>query len=379
MTTKSTTQVLTVPSKELHGVLKSFGPAVYASSPKVRMTDGKNGLRLQASNGTFAAEAVIKADGRSKGLDHLLEHKALLRLIAAAGPQVSLTLDDGHLEIRSGNRTLKLQARDSSDFHQPPKLGSPVALATIEGQKLQEELSRAIICTAPDDIRPVLQSVAMVERDGTLALVATDSYRLALLSLGVKPSQELDSPLLLPKDLVKALIADLKRVKPEEVVVEIGDLPGGKSGVSFSYRSIVWVTETVQGTFPDYTKIIPEGGDELVLDADELREALSGIKALISGNGKGNSQPLKLTLGEEIEISFEKIDVGILEERLPESTWPGQEMSVGLNPVFTSDLLRVINDQDNEIRGRVVSPLKPLVFSDQDSRSYLLMPIRLAD
>jgi DNA polymerase III sliding clamp (beta) subunit (PCNA family) len=371
----------TIQTSELIDHLKSLGPAAAGgeeASLSLKRERGKD-LLLRASNGEFGTRASLGAGGAGI-LDIQVPHKALLQLAGAAGDTIALAEDGDQLVLKSGNRTLKLEKATSKPFVFSPLANGEEVLASIPGDVLIDALPKAVRCAAEDAARPVLNSVALFDRDNGLHLVSTDSYRLVVLPLGVESKETLSEPLLLPYAAAKALAADLKRRKPEEVELFRFSSPG-EGGAIVRYSGVEWVLRGVSGKFPEYEQLIPEKGNDLLLDRGELRNVLDGVEAIGAKrrrNGNSNSA-LRLDLGQTVAASYSQPGVGTLEEEMPDSLWEGEETAAGFNPAFLRDLLRIMDGSEGKLQGRSEGAMKPALFKDDEGRRYLLMPIRLTD
>lgn len=371
-----------IDTEKLTDNLKSLQAAAAAGDDdkKISLKRGGSGdLIIESSAGDFATRVSLDAGGSGK-LNVQVPFKAFQQLARAAGEKLALHAEKDQLVLQSGNRLLRLDATSGNSFVFAPECPDPEPLATISGPVLIGSLPKAVLCASEDPIRPVLHSVALFDQDGGLRLVATDSYRLAEIPLGVSPDQSLEKPLLMPYESAKALSADLKRRKPEQVEVLLSKRHA-TTGLLFRYDSVEWTMQCVDGRYPDYTSLYPEEGKSLQLDRKELSEVLDGVEAIGAKrrrNGNSNSA-LRLDLSDRVSASYSQPGVGTLEEAMPGSTWAGEETAAGFNPAFLRDLLRVIDDGQEKLCGSTEGAMKPALFRDDAGARYLLMPIRLTD
>jgi len=176
------------------------------------------------------------------------------------------------------------EVRISPDNKVIPNLGS---------LELSEALTRVLPFTTKDDARPVLQCVLFRAKEGKLALVAADGFRLAIVNLDYDDGE---GEVLVHRDDLRGIANALRKAKRVRLGFE-------KDGDSLEGMSLIVDTEAIRyrwhgadGQFPDYEKLIPtEFGTLAHLDTIEAVKAVNSFKAL-SDNPK--DYPIDLTIGE---------------------------------------------------------------------------------
>ncbi|MFC1930339.1 hypothetical protein ACFLWE_00355 [Chloroflexota bacterium] len=144
--------------------------------------------------------------------------------------------------------------------------------------ELAEALDRVMPFTATEDNRPVLQCVLFKAVEGKLSLVSADGFRLAVQSLEVNG---LEGEVLIHRDDLRGIANALRKAKRVNIGFE-------KSGDTLDGNNLVIATEvtsykfpSVQGTFPDYEKLIPTQATTTGhLDTVEVSKAITSLKAL---------------------------------------------------------------------------------------------------
>lgn len=379
---------LQVGKDDLLDALKTVGEGLETRSKKEHAAN----VRLRSKEGKVlvmgalpSACCCVAAAATGKGqIDVHLGHKALLRLVRAfSGDSVSMQEEDGELVLRSGKRTLRLESSPGREYDLSPlPVGERKTWARSTGADTGSALQLAASCASPDKDRPVLHTVALRPSSKKLEVVATDSYRLLLLPIAAKvPLRSQPAPALVPLRVAKALAADLMRRKPDEVLLERWG-EGEAQGVTFTYDDIVWNVALQSGDYPRWEEILPESGHEVSLRSAEIKEALKGVEAFGSTRKASRSSAigaLRLRLGEQVLVRYERPGTGTLEEELDLSVWKGkEEMEIGANPEFLLDAVRVFPGEE-VLRAWATSEDKPLLFDDDKGKAYLLMPVRLTE
>src|SRR5918996_2718235 len=130
-------------------------------------------------------------------------------------------------------------------------------------------------------------------------------------------------------------------------------------------------TRFIEGEFPNYRQLLPEGyPNKLVVDREALLEATRRVGLLAQ-----NNLPVKLRLDTELEISAHTPDVGEGQEVI-DAEYQGESLVIAFNPQFLNDGLSVI--EGDKIVLQAGDGLKPALFrgSTDESFTYLLMPVR---
>lgn len=380
---------LVVQKDDLVSALRTVGEGLdtksrssLASNVRLRSKEGK--LLVMGTSPSACCAVAAPAKGKGK-IDMHLGQKALLRLVKAfSGSDVSLQEEGQELVLRSGKRTLRLEAAPGREYELAPvPVGDREDWATSAGKEIGEALQLAATCASPDKDRPVLHTVALRPDKKKLQIAATDSYRLLLQPVKAKVAKGAPPPpALVPLRVAKALAADINRRKPEEVLLERWG-EGEAQGVTFTYDDIVWNVALQNGEYPAWEEIMPEAGYEAAIRSAELKAALKGIEAFGSNRRASRSSAigaLRLHLGsDEVSVHYERPGTGALQEDLEGSSWKGKEdFDIGVNPEFLLDAVRVFAGAEI-LRAWAASEDMPLLFDDDQGKAYLLMPVRLAD
>lgn len=319
-----------------------------------------------------AFHAGVDEPGRSIVPGRLFGEMA--RSLGSGG--VSLAAGDGEVEIGSGRGQFRVKTLAADDY---PAL--PVDDAVGEGERVVVDagglgvaLSQVIRAASGDESRQILTGVLWEIEAETLTLAATDSYRLAVRTLGINGT-----------------VADSKRVVvPARALGELGRALQGTSGdvvatvkdnlVSFAIdpageatgRSLIG-SRFIEGEFPNYKQLIPEGyQNSLTVDREALLDVSRRVGLLAQ-----NNLPVKLRLDAELEISAHTPDVGEGQEVL-DAEYQGEGLVIAFNPHFLNDGASAIQSQRLVLEA--ADGLKPAILRGEgdDGFTYLLMPVRLS-
>ncbi|MFZ0559920.1 MAG: DNA polymerase III subunit beta [Methylovirgula sp.] len=289
------------------------------------------------------------------------------------GAQVSLEGGEeaGQLLLRSGRSRFQLQALPESDF---PDLAAgdfthQFKLAASDVKKLIDKTQFAI---SSEETRYYLNGIYVhcVESEGgaMLRAVATDGHRLARIEIAAPPGSAGMPGVIIPRKAVtevQKLIEDLAR----EVAIEISP-----TKARFSLDDVVLTTKLIDGTFPDYMRVIPAGNDKyLTVEREQFQQAVDRVSTISSERGRA----VKLAMADgKLTLSVNNPDSGSAVEEL-EVDYDAAPLDIGFNARY---LLDITNQLDGDTAlFKLADPGSPTLVLDREGASalYVLMPMRV--
>lgn len=298
--------------------------------------------------------------------------KMLTEFLATLSPgKVSLELKDGSLKVKSAGYAASLQTMEASEFPRLPEL--TVVSGKIQGRELEGAIERVVFASAKETLRPVLTGV-LIETGKKLKMVATDGFRLAIQSVAwhpvvvSKPSGDEEGKMLVPA----RVMAELPRMMKEEEI-EIGHLPESHQ-VIFRSGDTVLTSQLLEGSFPDYQKILPkEFLTEITVGREELLSAVRTAHVF----ARENSNMMRWEVGEgKIAITSSSPERGECRAEV-EAKIEGEGGSVVFNAKYVMDYLGI---QGNEsVWVGIGGKLAPGMFRSSEEKDglYVVMPINV--
>ena len=274
---------------------------------------------------------------------------------------VTLEVDGGEIEITGGGPRFRFREFAVDDY---PKVGEPdlSGAASVDGDAFAAALAQVAVAASNDDARPILTGVYFEHEEGSLRLVATDSYRLAVRDV---PSVEAELSGLVP---VRALRELDRSIGAPKLDVAIGDREA-----TFASERGTLTARLIEGTFPNYRQLIPESyPHQLRVAREGLLEAIDRASLVAEDH-----IPVRMTLQDGgIELSVSRQDVGGETEHVP-AVYSGEEMTIAFNSRYLNDGVESVDE--DEVVLDVLDPLKPGVLRGAEGKDflYLLMPVRL--
>jgi DNA polymerase-3 subunit beta len=202
----------------------------------------------------------------------------------------------------------------------------------------------------------------------TLRAVATDGHRLAQMELELPKGAAGMPGIIVPRKTV----GEVQRLLEDgdaEVAVE---LSSGK--IRFTVGEVILTSKLIDGTFPDYARVIPVANDkELVVDKKEFEAAVDRVSTVSSERGRA----VKLSLsGGRLLLSVTNPDSGSATEEL-EVEYAADPIDIGFNSRYLLDIATQIESEAAVLK--LSDPGSPTLIQDKEPHGalYVLMPMRV--
>jgi DNA polymerase-3 subunit beta len=367
----------------VHRVVERRNTIPILSNVLLRADD--EGLKLKATDLDMEVTETIRADVSQAGATTVPAHVIydIVRKLPE-GSQVSLetTGESGQMQLRSGRSRFMLQALAEGDF---PDLaaGEMTVSFSLPAQDLKRLIEKTQFAISTEETRYYLNGIFLhtieVEGEMKLRAVATDGHRLARVEM-VAPEGASGMPgLIVPRKAV-AEIQKLVDDGGAEVKVELSTakirltFAGAESGENASPGGVVLTSKLIDGTFPDYQRVIPTGNDKLLtVERAEFAKAVDRVSTISSERGR--AVKLALTDGR-LTLSVNNPDSGNAVEELDVS-YESTPLDVGFNARYLLDITGQL-DGDTAVF-KLADPGSPTVIQDRDGAPtlYVLMPMRV--
>ncbi|MBI4754786.1 MAG: DNA polymerase III subunit beta [Betaproteobacteria bacterium] len=321
-------------------------------------TDIEMQIRTTAP-GAAAGEPVAVTVGARKLQD-------ILRALPD-GCELSLLLEDKRLNVRSGKSRFSLQTLPAADF---PRMaaadGQAVSLRVGQGA-FRHLLAQVQYAMAQQDIRYYLNGLMLLVEGTELRAVATDGHRLAF------ARTHLETPL-----------ARAEVIVPRKTVIELSrlladadhplDIVLGAGQARFAFGDIELVTKLIDGKFPDYERVIPQGHPKVLrLGRQALQQALARVAILTNEKFRG----VRLVLDEgSLRVLSTNADQEEAQEEL-ETAYHGDPLDIGFNVTYLLDVLNNLTVSEVECRFADANSSALFTVPDDPDFSYVVMPMRI--
>ena len=340
----------------------------------VLMRAEKSGLNLKATDldleviETIAAEV---APGGSTTVPAHMFYEIVRKLPEGSQVVLEASGDRAVMAIRAGRSRFTLQTLPESDF---PDLaaGDMTHKFKVPAAEFKRLLDKTQFAISTEETRYYLNGiylhVAGTGKSAMLRAVATDGHRLAQAELPL-PSGASGMPgIIVPRKTVNE-VQRLVEGSDGEVAIEVSS-----AKIRFTLGDVVLTSKLIDGTFPDYGRVIPAGNDkELVVDKKDFEAAVDRVSTVSSERGRA----VKLSLsGGRLVLSVTNPDSGSATEEL-EVEYDSDPIDIGFNSRY---LLDIASQLEGEVAvHKLADPGSPTLIQDKDAKNalYVLMPMRV--
>jgi DNA polymerase-3 subunit beta len=289
------------------------------------------------------------------------------------GAQVTLSDDgaSGRLTVEAGRSNFSLATLPKEDF--PIMASSDYACNfTAKSHELRRLFDKSKFAISTEETRYYLNGVYMhvAERnDGqVLRCVATDGHRLARIDADLPEGASAMPGVIVPRKTV----GELRKLLDDDdmsIAVSVSD-----TKVRFSAPDITLTSKVIDGSFPDYTRVIPQGNTrKLEVDAAEFAQAVDRVATVSSER----SRAVKLALDEDrLILSVNAPDSGAAEEELAVA-YGDERLEIGFNAKYLLEIASQV-DRENAVFMFNSSGDPTLMREGNDmSAIYVVMPMRV--
>lgn len=291
----------------------------------------------------------------------------------ADGSQVEAELvDELRLVLRVGRARVSLPVLPVEDF---PTLTPEPSTARLEvaGKALLAALKRVVHAQSNEETRYYLNGVYLHAHGDALRLVATDGHRLALTRLAHEGELPDDLPgIIVPRQAISDL-QTLAGETTEPLTFEISptQLQVWLPGISYS-------TKLVDGTFPDYERVIPTSNEcGFKTDRAGLVGATARCAALIGSGKEKASKALKLLVAEAtVNVSMRDPESGEVEDQV-DAEMRGATGETGFNSAFMAVALAAFDCASIDMEFTAGGPIMMRDPADPNGHLQLVMAMRV--
>jgi len=291
--------------------------------------------------------------------DFVLNNKDESIEISTEGSIASLKSDHFEASIHG------IAAEEFPTIPEPPKTNN----VTVNKELLSDALRKVGIAPATDETRPVLAGVFFQFEGTNLTLAATDSYRLAEKKLAVTDNTN-DSKIIVPSRTINEVIRIMPTVSVDDVQISAAE-----NQISFKVGDTYIISRLIEGSFPNYTQIIPAAGKTVV--TVKKTELVSAVKmsSLFAKDTANNN--VKMVVGKnEISILSAASQNGSAKSTI-NCPVVGDGLEIAFNSKYIVDVLNVINDENVVLEfNDNTSP--GVIKSEKDTDYvYIIMPLKV--
>jgi DNA polymerase-3 subunit beta len=277
---------------------------------------------------------------------------------------------DGKVIVTGGFARFEMPTLPSVDFPSLSDMDLPVTFA-MEVPALKALIDRTRFAISTEDTRYYLNGLFLHAPAGdepVMTAAATDGHRLAVVTVPLPDGAEGMPDVIIGRKCVAVL---RKLLDGAEGLVEISV---SQSRIRFHLGTAIVVSKLIDGTFPDYTRVIPTGNDKLLLiEPKRLRQGVDRVAIVASDK----TRAVKMAVDrDKVTLSVTSPENGIATEEIA-ADYGAAPIVVGMNAKYLTDVLGQIGGDLIQIE--MSDGAGPLLIRDpaDPSATYIIMPMRV--
>ncbi|MFP6731581.1 MAG: DNA polymerase III subunit beta [Alphaproteobacteria bacterium] len=339
----------------------------------VRLECAGQNLAVTATDMDLAVVERVSAESASDGAATAPAHTLydiVRKLPDGAQVELETSDDGGTLSLISGQARFSLPCQPADEFPVMAE-GEFSHEFALPAASLRRLIDKARFAISTEETRYYLNGIYLHEADengAVLRAVATDGHRLSRVDVALP-----DGAAGLPGVIVpRKTVSELRKLIDEfdgDVAVSLSE-----TKIRFAFDELVLTSKLIDGTFPDYSRVIPSGNDK-TLEIEGAR--FSRAVDLVSTVSTEKTRSVKLSLSSgQLEVSANSPDNASATEQL-EVDYDAEDIQIGFNSRY---LLDVTDQVDGErIRFTMADAASPTLVHDSgdDAALYVLMPMRV--
>ncbi|MFC4255499.1 DNA polymerase III subunit beta [Altererythrobacter xixiisoli] len=290
------------------------------------------------------------------------------------GSQVSLEAADNRMTVKAGRSRFSLPTLPRDDFPVIVEGDLPTSFE-LPAKVLAELIDRTRFAISTEETRYYLNGIFLHVADEdtpVLKAAATDGHRLARFTID-RPDGAAGMPdVIVPRKAVAELRKLLEEAGDSNVLIDLSASKvrftlGGEGGM-------VLTSKLIDGTFPDYSRVIPTGNDKLLkLDPRSFFQGVDRVATIATEKTRAVKIGLET---DKVVLSVTSPDNGTAAEEVPAS-YSSEPLEIGFNANYLKDILGQIDGDTVELH--LADAGAPTLIRQDDSSPalYVLMPMRV--
>ena len=354
----------------VHSVVERRNTIPILSNVLIEAEEG-GGLRLMATDLDLQINETVEADVGEPGATTVPAH-TLFDIVRKMpeGSQVELIAAEGRMQVNAGRARFTLSTLPRDDFPVIAEGELPTGFE-LPAATLRQIIDKTRFAISTEETRYYLNGIYLHvsdEAQPVLKAAATDGHRLARVTVP-RPDGAAGMPgVIIPRKCV----AELRKLLDEldgSVQVSLSE-----SKIRFGLGNAVLTSKLIDGTFPDYSRVIPTANDKLLkLDPRSLEEGVDRVSTIASER----TRAVKLSLDRDrVTLSVTSPENGTASEEVS-ADYGADGIEIGFNARYLLDILGQIEGDVMEVHLADAAAPTLLRENDKAPALYVLMPMRV--
>ncbi len=334
----------------------------------VLLEAGEGSLRLMATDLDLQINEQVQATVEQPGATTVSAHTLFdIARKLPEGAQVSLSAADGRMTIVAGRARFSLGTLPRDDFPIIAEGELPTSFE-IPAETLTQIIDKTRFAISTEETRYYLNGIFLHVADDVLKAAATDGHRLARVTMPRPDGAEAMPDVIVPRKC----IAELRKLL-DEVDGSVG-VSLSSTKIRFDLGQAILTSKLIDGTFPDYSRVIPTGNDKILkIDPASFMEGVDRVSTIATEK----TRAVKMALDrDKITLSVTSPENGTAAEEVP-GDYASASFEIGFNSRYLLDILGQIDGDLVEVH--LADAAAPTLIRENDKAAalYVLMPMRV--
>jgi DNA polymerase-3 subunit beta len=330
-----------------------------------------DGLRLMATDLDLQINETVDAQVETSGATTVSAHTLFdIARKLPEGSQVALTASDGKMQVVAARSRFNLQTLPRDDFPVIAEGELPTQFS-LPAATLRQIIDKTRFAISTEETRYYLNGIFFhVANDGepVLKAAATDGHRLARVTVPQPEGASGMPDIIVPRKCVGEL-----RKLLDEVDGDVG-ISLSASKIRFELGTAVLTSKLIDGTFPDYSRVIPTGNDKLLkIDPKSFVQGVDRVATIASEKTRAVKMALEK---DKITLSVTSPENGTAAEEVP-GVYDSDEFEIGFNARYLMDILGQVEGDTVEVHLADAAAPTLIRENDKSPALYVLMPMRV--
>ncbi len=328
-------------------------------------------IKLMATDLDLQIVEIIQAQVETAGATTISAHTLFdIARKLPEGSQVSLQAADGKMLIQAGRAKFNLSTLPRDDFPVIAEGDLPTSFE-LPAETLKQIIDKTRFAISTEETRYYLNGIFLHVSDDpapVLKAAATDGHRLARVTVARPDGAEGMPDIIVPRKCIGELRKLLDEVDGSVAV----SLSAGK--IRFDIGNAILTSKLIDGTFPDYSRVIPTGNDKLLkIDPRGFEEGVDRVATIATEK----TRAVKMSVDrEKITLSVTSPENGTAAEEVS-ADYVSESMEIGFNARYLLDILGQIDGDVVELHLADAAAPTLIRENDKSAALYVLMPMRV--
>jgi DNA polymerase-3 subunit beta len=325
-------------------------------------------IRLMATDLDLQVDESIQANVATAGATTVSAH-TLFDIVRKLpdGSQVEINAAEGKMQLSAGRARFNLSTLPRDDFPVIAEGDLPTRFE-LPAATLRQIIDKTRFAISTEETRYYLMGIFLHVADDALKAAATDGHRLARVTVAKPDGADGMPDVIVPRKCV----AELRKLLDElEGTVEVSMSP---TKIRFGLGSAVLTSKLIDGTFPDYNRVIPTGNDKLLkLDPKSFAQGVDRVSTIASEK----TRAVKMNVDrDKVTLSVTSPESGTATEEIA-ADYGSDGIEIGFNARYLLDILSEIDGDTVEVHLADAAAPTLLRENDKSPALYVLMPMRV--